>query len=153
MQQQHRGEIKPKPVDKYQIAKARVICGGLIIISVYFMQEFLGIGVFTPPPSKALDWIALASVLAFAVALPLLVVRVLFTFEEEPRIKTIEHKRDLKLVYNIGIISASLGVFFAFLHIHWLAGLVVLVSMSFGLYVYASYTKKLKDLKEGTSEE
>ncbi len=68
---------------RYYVGKTRLICGSLIAISVVIMQVFISTGVFNS--SKALDIPALISVLGIALALPLLSLQLLTTFEDESR--------------------------------------------------------------------
>lgn len=144
MQQQQMKTEKYWKVSKYKVGKTRLICAGLIGISIIIMQDFISLGVFTS--SKTLDIAALFSVLAFALALPLLAVRLLFTFEEASRKYTVAHKLDLRTAYWIGVVLAPVGIALAFWHIHWIAGLLISVSMILGVILYTDYGRKLYHL-------
>src|SRR5438045_2136293 len=114
MQQQQIRVEKYLKVKKYAVGKTRLICGGLIAVSLVIMQDFISSGVFDS--SKALDWLALFSVLAFALALPLLAAHLLATFEDASRKYTIEDTPGLKISYWLGIVLAPIGIGLAFWH-------------------------------------
>ncbi len=144
MQQQQGRAEQPLIVRKYPVGRARLICGGLLAISVVIVQVFISTGVFTS--SKALDIPALISVLAFALALPLLSLRLLVTFEDASRKFTIKDTLGLKATYWLGILAAPVGIVAAFWHISLFAGILVLVSIIVGVVFYAQYARRLQQL-------
>lgn len=144
MQQQQVRAEQPLIVRKYAVGRARLICGGFLAISVVIMQVFISTGVFTS--SKAFDIPSLISVLAFALALPLLSLRLLVTFEDASRKYTIEDTLGLKATYWLSILAAPVGIVAAFWHLSLSAGILVLVSIIVGVVLYAQYALRLHQL-------
>ena len=151
-QQHHIGEEKFYKANKYMAGKTRLICGGLIGIGVVILQAFISSGVFPPSPSPTsvkatgaavLDIPALIAVIALALALPLLSVLLIATFEETSRRFIIKDTLGLQIAYWFGIVVALIGIAAAFWHISLIAGVLVSLSMIIGVIIYTGYAKEL----------
>ena len=134
----------PWKVNKHDVNRIRLMFGGLIAISLIIVQDFISSGVFNSPTKP--DIPALISVLSFAVALPLLAAHVLITSEDASRHYALDESLGLKVAYWLGIIGALTGIVTAFMHIYWIAGLVILVSIVVGAVLFAEYVVELHRL-------
>jgi uncharacterized membrane protein len=108
----------------------KLLFGGLIGISLIILQDFISSG--------ALDLSALISVIAFAVAVPLLAMGILIDDITKPH-QSINLSMDYNIVFFGGLGGAIVGAAAAFWHISWIAGIVFLVSGIFGLVIYNRY--------------
>lgn len=133
-------------VKRQTVGKTRLICGGLIAIGGIIIQDFISVGVFKP--ANILDIPALISVIAFALALPLLSLHLLAILEDEWRKSTIEDTRGIEIAYWIGVASAFIGIVAAFWYISLIAGIVAAVSMIAAVILYLHYFRKLHDHDE-----
>lgn len=135
---------------KYIADKTRLICAGLVGIGIIILGSFVQIGVFTtstgPPPSKELDIPAFISVIAFAVALPLLSVRLLASFEVASRRIIVGDTLGLRIAYWFGTFLALVGIATAFWHISPVPGIFVSASMIIGFIFYTGYGRSLDRL-------
>ncbi|HZS77372.1 MAG TPA: hypothetical protein VFA41_12225 [Ktedonobacteraceae bacterium] len=142
---------------KYAAIKTRLICGGLIGIGLVILSAFISAGVFKSlpgtPAAKAPvevnvpDWPAIFSIIAFAIALPLLSALVLITFEETSRkYVTVKDMLGLRIVYWAGTLLALIGIVFAFWHIWFVAGILAGVSILIGTLIYTTYSSRLTRL-------
>jgi membrane-associated HD superfamily phosphohydrolase len=114
--------------------EALVVYGGLIGIGVVILQALI--------PAQHLDLPALISILAFAIALPLLTVMVLVN-HRLASYRFASYPTYLTLVIALGQGGAFVGVIAAFWHISWIAAVLLLISSVVGLVVYAVYARQL----------
>jgi hypothetical protein len=96
-----------------------LIYGGLIGIAVVIIQPFLG--------AASLDTAARISIIAFAVAVPLLAALILVNRQEVFRGRQTSSVMVL-LAQSIGEAAAVVGIVAAFWHISWVAGVCFLAS-------------------------
>lgn len=95
-----------------------VIYGGLILIGVYMVQPFL--------VAPALDASATTSVIAFAVAIPLLAALILVNRQEMFRGRRTTSVT-VTVANSIAQLAAFVGIVAGFWHITWVAGVTFLV--------------------------
>jgi uncharacterized membrane protein HdeD (DUF308 family) len=107
---------------------------GLIGIGTVLVQPFV--------TESDLDGSATTCVVAFAVAIPLLAVLSMLNQLEELHGKPL-YSLAAGLSKAVGLLSAMAGVVAAFWHIHWLAGIGILVSGLAAMAVYASLTRRV----------
>jgi len=122
-------EVKPEWTQQ-----ALVTYGGLIAIGVVILQALIS--------AQSLDLPLLISILAFAIALPLLAVMVLVN-HAQASYRYASYPKYLTVVILLGQGGAFIGVLAAFWHISWIAAALLLVSGGIGLVVYAVYSKQL----------
>ena len=103
--------------------------GGLIGIGVIMVQPFLN--------ARSLDLSAKICVGAFAVAIPLLAALILLNRQEMFRSRT-DTSRLVVVGLAMAQASAVTGVVAGFWHIHWVAGVLMLVSGVLGLAVHSA---------------
>jgi hypothetical protein len=129
-------------VRKYWIARSKLMLAGLLAIILIILQDLITSGVYNS--SKMFDVPLLISAIAFAIALPLLSVQLLATFEDESRITTIPNTPVLTATYWIATLSAITGIVATFWHILPLIGILSLVTMVIGGGVYTHYRAELR---------
>jgi hypothetical protein len=128
------------------LGQTNLIYGALITVGVLIVQPFL-----TAP---SLDLAATISVIAFAVAIPLLAALILVNREETFRGRRTPSR--LAAVGNgVGQSAAFIGIVAAFWHITWVAGVVVLVSslVAMGVHSAGWYRLALPDLATSQSKQ
>ncbi len=103
--------------------------GGLIGIGVVMVQPFLY--------EQPLDLAAKICVGAFAVAIPLLAALILLNRQELFR-RRVDTSRTVLVAQQVAQGSAVVGAVAGFWHIHWVAGVLMLVSGVFGLAVQSA---------------
>jgi hypothetical protein len=96
----------------------------MIAISLIILQNFFSTG-FTDTPE-------LVSVIAFAVALPVLALGLLTNILSKGKLEA-----SPKLATIVGIPSAIIGIIAAFWHISWIAGVAILISGVVAMVVFA----------------
>lgn len=107
------------------VKQNKLMYGGLIAIGVVILQGFL---------TAELDIPGKISVVAFAIALPLLAVLIMIAElpgSDKPT------KRD-EFIKGVALLSSITGVVAAFWHIAWFAGTAILVAGALGLGTYSS---------------
>ena len=108
---------------------------------------FIGIGIVLVQPfltSGPLDPSATICVVAFALALPLLAILVMVNRLDGA---ATSYSRVIGFGKGVAVISASVGVAAAFWHMHWLAGVTIVVAGIAGVTVYgATYRRYLSTL-------
>jgi hypothetical protein len=114
---------------------------GLLAIIFIILQDLISSGVFNS--SKMLDFPLLISAFAFAVALPLLSIQLLATFEDESRFFTIPNIWDLEITYWIAILSTGAGIVATFWHIWQPVGITSLVTIVISAGIYIHYRIEL----------
>lgn len=122
-------EVKPEWTQQ-----ALVVYGGLIAIGVVILQALIS--------AQSLDLPLLISILAFAIALPLLAVMVLVN-HAQASYRYASYPKYLTVVILLGQGGAFIGVLAVFWHISWIAAILLLISGGIGLVVYAVYSKQL----------
>jgi len=109
--------------------------GGLIAIGVVLVQPFVG--------GASLDTAGLICVIAFAIAIPLLAALVLVN-----RLETLRRRRTSSRTVVVAKAtaqgSAFVGLVGGFWHIHWIAGVGVLVSAFVALGVHSAGFTRLE---------
>jgi hypothetical protein len=105
------------------------IYGGLIGIAVIMLQPFLG--------ARSLDTPAKISVIAFAVAIPLLAALVMVNRQEAFRRRRTS-SRSVTVAQVMGQGTAFAGLVAGFWHISWIAGVVFLGAGFVGMLVHAA---------------
>lgn len=120
----------------------KVILLGLIGITGVLLQNLLTMGPSGQP--APLDFFALASVLAFAAALPLLSFS--FLIREQPHVieEGIKPGRAMSWMTGLGIIVALIAVLFAFAHVSLFAGGVFLVVGAVAFVIYLTAFEKIE---------
>ena len=96
-----------------------VIYGGLIGIAVVIIQPFLA--------AASLDTAAKISIIAFAVAVPLLAALILVNRQEVFRGRQASSVMVI-LAQSAGLAAACVGIVAAFWHISWVAGVTILAT-------------------------
>lgn len=102
--------------------------GALIAVGVIFVQPFLGV-----PPS---DEAGLVSVIAFAVAIPLLSALVVLNRQETFRGR-MARSRSVEVVRALGQLASFVGVVAGFWHITPMAGVAAIVAAVIGTGVHS----------------
>ncbi len=117
------------------IRQSSAILAGLIGISVVIVQALIA--------NKASDPPAVISILAFAIALPMMGALVMINVALA-RHRYASFPGYLTFAYLLGECSAAVGVVAAFWHVSWVAGLLIMVSSLIGLGTYFTYIKQLQ---------
>jgi hypothetical protein len=108
------GEMKEE-----SIRQVGLIYGGLILIGVYMVQPFL--------VAPSLDISAQVSVIAFAVAIPLLAALIMVNRQEAYRGRRTT-SITVTVAHTIAQAGAFVGIVAGFWHITWIAGVTFLVA-------------------------
>lgn len=122
----------------YAVKLHNLYAGGLIIISLVILQDFLSLKPLDPPAFLAL--------LAFAIAIPLLSgTLVLNVIEEQFKYGPLKSPifRLVHYTFLASIVLALTGIAAAFWHASWFIGLVFIVSQALAITVYSMYISKL----------
>jgi hypothetical protein len=133
------GEIERRVVDRLEhpdraqerewLDQSALTYGALIGVAVLMVQPFL-----TAP---SLDLAATISVIAFSVAIPLLAALILVSRQE-----TFHGRRTRSILVMVsqavGQGAAIIGLVAAFWHIHWIAGVGLLVSGFVGIAIHSA---------------
>ncbi|WP_069167734.1 hypothetical protein [Nocardia altamirensis] len=119
------------PAEKQTWAKQNnLMYGGLIAVGVVILQGFL-----TAAP---LDVSGMISVVAFAIALPLLAVLIMLGELHKADSGPGPNLTD-EVAKGVALLASMTGVVAAFWHIDWLAGVVVLLAGAAGRGVYGAH--------------
>ncbi len=138
MQKQENNQQDKTTVEKFDLLFSKLLWGGLIAVCILILQAFVPI-----TPDVAI-YISLGAV---ALAIPLLAGSLLLHSLEESGI--IENKPwtgILKILAWIGIVSTLVGVDAALWHVHWLIGVLFLVSALVTSVVFSRYISKKSGL-------
>lgn len=120
------------------IRQNSVTYGGLIGAGLIVVQPFLTAG--------SLDLTAMISVVAFAVAVPLLAALILVNRQENYR-RRATSSRLVAAAKALAQLAAFVGVVAAFWHIHWITGVVILATGVVAVGVHsAGYVRLERDL-------
>ena len=118
-----------------------VVNAGLIVIGIYMVQSLLA--------SSFVDTVARLSIVAWAVAIPLLAALGMLNVAQEAY-RYASYPPYLLIARAIAQGSAAVGVVSAFWHIWMPAGIVLIVSAGAALGLYATYRRRLeKDNRAG----
>lgn len=130
------GELLKEPglADEW-IRQNTLIYGGLIGLGVVIVQPYIGGG---DPPV-----LGLVTVVAFAVAIPLLAVLMLLASQEAYRHR-VSRARSVGVARGVAMAAACVGTVAAFWQISWIAGIVILVSGAFAVGVQSAGYVKLE---------
>lgn len=107
------GQMKEGEMKEEVISQLGLIYGGLILIGVYMVQPFL--------VAPSLDASAKVSVIAFAVAIPLLAALVMVNRQEAFR-RRLTTSITVTVARSIAQAAAFVGIVAGFWHITWIAG-------------------------------
>jgi hypothetical protein len=119
------------------IRQNNLIYGGLIGVAVVLIQPFLTVA--------SLDVPATVSVVAFAVAIPVLAALLMLNAQEAFQ-RRVARSLFVDIVKAVAQSSAFVGVVAAFWHIDWIAGLAILISTAAGVAVHsAGYWRLIRD--------
>ncbi len=120
---------------KEYILESNAVLAGLIGISVVIVQALISI--------KATDPATLISILAFAIALPIMAALVMIN-TVLARYRYASFPGYLTLTYFVGEGGAGVGVVAAFWHLSWIAGVLIVVSCLAGFAVYFAYSRQIQ---------
>jgi hypothetical protein len=114
-----KAEMLSGPMTQEVLGQLGLIYGGLILIGVYMVQPFL-----TAP---SLDASAMVTIVAFAVAIPLLAALVMVNRQEAFRGR-LTTSRIVAVARVVAQNCAFVGIVAGFWHITWIAGVTFLVA-------------------------
>ena len=137
--------MKNETIQLPAIPPSSLWAGGLLTVSLIILQSFLSID------KDKLDILAVFSVCLFALAIPILVYKILINILRQQRYDTRTQSVHravaslktpfLELVFFIlGAFSALAGIALALWRIHWIAMLIFSVSTIIGLLCYFRHT-------------
>ena len=126
--------------DKYEVRpewtqQTTAVFAGLIGIGLIIVQAFLSSGASDTP--------ATISVLAFALAIPLLAALVMLN-NAQAGYKYVSYPWYYSLAIMFSEMCAFVGVAAAFWHLSWIAGVLVTISGVFGLALYIAFSARLE---------
>jgi hypothetical protein len=113
----------------------RLIYGGLIIGGVYIVQPFIG--------APSLDLPATVSVVALALAIPLLIAIVMVNEQEAFRHRA-ARSRVVEATTVLAELLAFVGIAAAFWHMLWVAGVVLVLSSLVAVLVHSAGWTRLE---------
>jgi hypothetical protein len=121
------------------IRQVGLIYGGLIVVGVYIVQPFL-----TAPSSEAS---AKVSVIAFAVAIPLLAALIMVNRQEAFRGRRTS-SITVKVAHAIAQLAAFVGIVAGFWHITWVAGATFLAAGLVAILVHSAGYMRVEEPRE-----
>ncbi len=116
--------------DQAPVSQDRFIASGLIGVSLLVLQVFLYTGLS--------DLSVTVSVIAFAVAIPMLAIFVLTITVAGP----MPDSKRLDLLFYTGILAAAIGVAASFFHVSPLAGIIFVVSGIISVIIHATVIRQ-----------
>jgi hypothetical protein len=119
-----------------------LIYGGLILIGVYMVQPFL--------TASSLDTSATISIVAFAVAIPLLAALVMVNRQEAFRGR-LTPSVTVTVAKVVGQAAAFVGAVAGFWHITWIAGVTFLVAGLVAMLIHSAGFWRLEGPQEPTT--
>jgi cation transport ATPase len=137
-----KAEMLTGPMSQEMLRQQGLIYGGLILIGVYMVEPFL-----TAP---SLDASATISVVAFAVAIPLLAALVMVNRQEAFRGRRTPSVM-VTVALAVGQSAAFVGIVAGFWHITWIAGVTFLVAGLVALGIHSAGFWRLEQTQEPTS--
>lgn len=132
------------PMSQEVLRQQGLIYGGLILIGVYMVEPFL-----TAP---SLDASATISILAFAVAIPLLAALVMVNRQEAFRGRRTPSVM-VTVAQAVAQSAAFVGIVAGFWHITWVAGVTFLVAGLVAVGIHSAGFWRLEETQEPTSED
>lgn len=117
------------PMTQEVLGQRRLIYGGLILIGVYMVEPFL-----TAP---SLDASATVSVVAFAVAIPLLAALVMVNRQEAFRGR-LTTSVTVTIAQAVAQLAAFVGIAAGFWHITWIAGVTFLAAALVAMGIHSA---------------
>jgi hypothetical protein len=139
-----KSEMLTGPMSLEVLRQQGLIYGGLILIGVYMVEPFL-----TAP---SLDASATISVLAFAVAIPLLAALVMVNRQEAFRGRRTPSVMVI-VAQAVAQSAAFVGIVAGFWHITWVAGVTFLVAGLVAVGIHSAGFWRLEQTQEPTSED
>jgi cation transport ATPase len=136
-----KAEMLTGPMSQEVLRQQGLIYGGLILIGVYMVEPFL-----TAP---SLDASATISILAFAVAIPLLAALVMVNRQEAFRGRRTPSIM-VTVAQAVGQSAAFVGIVAGFWHITWVAGVGMLVAGFVAVGVHSAGYVRLEVRREPT---
>ena len=124
-----KAEVLTGEMKEEAIRQVGLIYGGLIIVGVYMVQPFL--------VAPSLDTSSEVSVIAFAVAIPLLAALIMVNRQEAFRGRRTTSVT-VKVAHAIAQLGAFVGVVAGFWHITWVAGVTFLVAGLVAMLVHSA---------------
>ena len=137
-------EMLTGPMSQEVLRQQGLIYGGLILIGVYMVEPFL-----TAP---SLDASATISILAFAVAIPLLAALVMVNRQEAFRGRRTQSVM-VTVAQAVAQSTAFVGIVAGFWHITWVAGVTFLVAGLVAVGIHSAGFWRLEETQEPTSED
>ena len=137
-----KAEMLIGPMSQEVLRQQGLIFGGLILIGVYMVEPFL-----TAP---SLDASATISILAFAVAIPLLAALVMVNRQEAFRGRRTPSVM-VTVAQAVAQSAAFVGIVAGFWHITWVAGAAMLGSSLVAVAVHSVAYVRLEGLKRPTT--
>jgi hypothetical protein len=137
-----KAEALTGPMNQEVLRQLGLIYGGLILIGVYMVQPFL-----TAP---SLDTSATISIVAFAVAIPLLAALVMVNRQEAFRGR-LTPSVTVTVAKVVGQAAAFVGAVAGFWHITWIAGVTFLVAGLVAVLIHSAGFWRLEGPQEPTS--
>jgi cation transport ATPase len=137
-------EMLTGPMSQEALRQQELIYGGLILICVYMVQPFL-----TAP---SLDASARISIVAFAVAIPLLAALVMVNRQEAFRGRRTPSVM-VTVAQAVGQAAAFVGIVAGFWHITWIAGVTFLVAGLVAVGIHSAGFWRLEQTQEPISED
>ena len=139
-----KAEMLTGPMSQEVLRQQGLIYGGLILIGVYMVEPFL-----TAP---SLDASATISILAFAVAIPLLAALVMVNRQEAFRGRRTPSVM-VTVAQAVAQSAAFAGIVAGFWHITWVAGVTFLVAGLVAVGIHSAGFWRLEEAQEPTSED
>jgi cation transport ATPase len=140
-----KAEMLTGPMSQEVLRQQGLIYGGLmILIGVYMVEPFL-----TAP---SLDASATTSILAFAVAIPLLAALVMVNRQEAFRGRRTPSVM-VTVAQAVAQSAAFVGIVAGFWHITWVAGVTFLVAGLVAVGIHSAGFWRLEETQEPTSED
>jgi hypothetical protein len=149
-----KAEMLNGPMSQEVLRQQGLIYGGLILIGVYMVEPFLT-GVYMVEPfltGPSLDASATISILAFAVAIPLLAALVMVNRQEAFRGRRTPSVM-VTVAQAVAQSAAFVGIVAGFWHITWVAGVTFLVAGLVAVGIHSAGFWRLEQSQEPTSED
>ncbi len=113
---------------KYEITVGQLVDAGLIAISLIILQDWISLGISDPS--------SFVSLVAIAVAIPMLVIDLLIRQIPNVHAANKFHHFFIRMIGILGVVSAVIGVTAAMWHASSIAGVIFLCIGIFCFFVY-----------------
>jgi hypothetical protein len=113
---------------KFKISVGQLVDAGLIAISLIILQDWISLGILDPS--------SFVSLIAFSVAIPMLVFDLLIRQIPNRHAANKLHRFFIRVISILGVISAGIGVTAAMWHASHIAGVIFLGISIFCFFVY-----------------